>query len=66
MKNPIMEIMRINKRGTMKKNLLITLGITLVLFIYGYLASIAGHDHSSHSQGNAQVEEVHSHSDHSH
>jgi len=49
-----------------KKNLLITLGITIALFIYGYLASIAGHDHSSHSHGNAQVEEKHSHSDHSH
>ena len=49
----------------MKKNLFITLAIALTLFIYGYLASTVGHDHSSHSSGNAHVEEEHSHSDHS-
>ncbi len=50
----------------MKKNLFITLAIALTLFIYGYLASTAGHDHSSHSPRNAHVAEEHSHSDHSH
>jgi len=61
-----MEIMNINKRGTMKKNLLITLVITLALFIYGYIASTVGHDHSSHSNGNTQVEEEHADHDHDH
>jgi len=41
----------------MKKNLLITLGIAGALFIYGYLASNAGHDHGSHGHGNAEIEE---------
>ena len=50
----------------MTKNLLITFGIALALFIYGYLASTAGHDHSSHSPGNVEVKEVHNHSGHSH
>ena len=50
----------------MKKSILTAIGMTLVLLIYGYLASAVGHDHSSHSQGNIQVEEEHSHSDHSH
>ena len=51
----------------MKKSILIAIGMALVLFIYGYLASTAGHDHSSHGQGNTQVEEGqsdHGHGDH--
>ena len=50
----------------MNKNILICFGMALALFMYGYLASTVGHDHSSHSQGNAQVEEDHGHSGHSH
>ena len=48
----------------MKKSILTTVGMTLVLLIYGYLLSTAGHDHSSHGHGNAQVEEAQS--DHGH
>jgi len=47
----------------MKKNLLITFGIALVLLIYGYLASTAGHDHNQHDQ---KAEHSHSERDHSH
>lgn len=43
----------------MKKNLLITFGIALALFIYGYLASTVGHDHSSHGHENTQIEKEH-------
>jgi len=51
----------------MKKSILITVGMALVLFIYGYLASTAGHDHGSHGQGNGHVEEEQSdHGEHEH
>lgn len=65
MKNPIMGSM-IMEVMIIKKNLLITLGSALALFIYGYLASTVGHDHSSHSSGNVHIEEEYSHGDHSH
>jgi len=50
----------------MKKNILVAMGIALVLFIYGYLASSAGIDHSSHNHGNTQVEEGHLDQGHDH
>ena len=51
----------------MKKSILTAIGMALVLFIYGYFASTAGHDHSSHEK--QHVEEGHgnqSHGDHDH
>jgi len=45
----------------MKKSIFIAIGMALALFVYGYIASTAGHDHSKHSN-----EAEHSHSDHSH
>ncbi len=46
----------------MKKNLLIAIAIAFALCIYGYFASMAGHNHSQHGQ-----EAEHGHSDeHSH
>ena len=53
----------IDKRGIMGKNLLITFGLAIVLFIYGYLASSVGHDHSQHDE---KVEQSHNEHDHNH
>jgi len=50
----------------MKKSILTAIGMAIVLLIYGYLASTVGHDHSSHSHGNAQVEEEHIDHEHNH
>ena len=53
----------------MKKNILIAIGIAFGLFIYGYLASTAGHDHDSHGHDKVQVNADHSeqgHGDHEH
>lgn len=37
----------------MKKTILIVIGIAVVLFVFGYFLSTAGHDHSKHgSEGN--------------
>ncbi len=36
----------------MKKTLFLALSMAGVLFLYGYLASSAGHDHSAHGGGN--------------
>ena len=47
------------------KTLLIALGLAVVLFIYGYVASTVGHDHSKHS-GEGPNESGHSHEDHDH
>jgi len=49
----------------MKKNLFITFGIAIALFIYGYLASKVGHDHKSHEKTQSQ-EKQESHSEHQH
>ena len=50
----------------MKKRILTAIGMALVLFIYGYLSSTVGHDHSSHSPGNIQIEEEHGEHEHVH
>lgn len=42
----------------MKKSILIATGMVVVLFIFGYLLSTAGHDHSKH-QGNAEQHDAH-------
>lgn len=47
------------------KTFLIVLGLAVVLFIYGYVASLAGHDHSKHS-GEEHKPSGHSHEDHEH
>ena len=47
------------------KTFLIALGLAVVLFIYGYVASTVGHDHSQHS-GEKPTESGHSHEDHDH
>ena len=47
------------------KTFLIALGLVLVLFIYGYVASTVGHDHSKHSGEGHHVSE-HSHGEHDH
>ena len=50
----------------MKKTIFIALGMALALFLYGYLASTVGHDHSSHGYENTQVQEEHTEHEHQH
>jgi len=53
----------------MKKNILVTMGMALALFVYGYLASSVGHDHDSHGADQGEVKEQHSgqsHDEHEH
>ncbi|KKW08916.1 MAG: hypothetical protein UY44_C0006G0001 [Candidatus Kaiserbacteria bacterium GW2011_GWA2_49_19] len=46
---------------------MIALAMTVVLFIYGYLLSTAGHDHSKHSpKAHIEVESGHEHAGHTH
>ena len=59
-------MMKMTGRWIMKKSVLTAIGMALVLLIYGYLASAVGHDHSSHSQGNTQVENEHVDHGHNH
>ena len=49
----------------MKKMFFIAVGMGIALFVYGYIFSTVGHDHSSHST-NAPMESVQAHTDHSH
>jgi len=49
----------------MKKSLLITLGMAVLLFFYGYVLSTSGHDHSSHEKTHAE-EKQDNHSEHQH
>jgi hypothetical protein len=49
----------------MKKTLFQSLGMALTLFLYGYLLSMVGHDHSSHNKGNRmESESGHQHNGH--
>ncbi len=42
----------------MKKSILIALGMAVLLFIFGYLLSTVGHDHSKHG-GDTGHHDVH-------
>lgn len=46
----------------MKKSLLIAFTMACVLFVYGWLASSMGHDHSAHNGS----ERIHSEEEHHH
>ena len=47
------------------KTIFIALGMAVVLFLYGYLFSMAGHDHDHHREGAAK-EGLHSAADGGH
>jgi len=42
----------------MKKTILIALGMAGGLFLYGYLASSVGHDHSAHGEKGQHAQET--------
>jgi len=50
-----------NKVAQMTKSFFIAVGMSVALFVYGYVLSTAWHDHSQHS-GEEHEESGHSHS----
>lgn len=55
----------------MTKSFLIAVGMGIALFVYGYVLSTVGHDHSSHShstinQAEMGTDHAHDHGDHEH
>jgi len=60
----VMEITII--KGSVMKTILITMGLTVVLFLYGYALSTTGHDHDQHEEPRSGEEHSAAHSDHDH
>jgi len=50
------------------KNLLIMLAMGAGLFVYGYVLSTVGHDHSEHSHNDSEQQQMHNdgHGEHQH